>query len=178
MLLDVKNPSGVAPVTLADYTKYGLIVPCLQQTDTAGVVNELSQVLQREGSVPDLLPFYHTALNQELLSSSALDCGLAIPHGRLSSVRRLQFAFGRLPQRGNWGPGKSWPVDLVFLLAVPATDAASYLHLLAGIARLGQQPDVLAELRAAQTPEAILEVLGRLPTRREAPRPSSRSLSS
>jgi mannitol/fructose-specific phosphotransferase system IIA component (Ntr-type) len=50
-------------------------------------------------------------------------------------------------------------VQLVFLLAVPATDAAGYLHLLASLARLGQQPEQLAQLRVAENAEAILAVL-------------------
>jgi mannitol/fructose-specific phosphotransferase system IIA component (Ntr-type) len=50
--------------------------------------------------------------------------------------------------------------QLIFLIAVPATDAAGYLQLLASLARLGQQPEVLAQLRATENPEAILAVLG------------------
>jgi mannitol/fructose-specific phosphotransferase system IIA component (Ntr-type) len=50
-------------------------------------------------------------------------------------------------------------VQLVFLIAVPATDAAGYLHLLASLSRLGQQPEQLAQLRAAENAEAILAVL-------------------
>jgi mannitol/fructose-specific phosphotransferase system IIA component (Ntr-type) len=155
-----------APVSLADYTQSGLILPQLRERDTAGVISELSQVLQRGGCVPDMLPFYHAALNQELLSSSALRCGLALPHARLSGVKRLQFALGRTPEPIVWGAGSAWPVQLVFLLAVPATDAAGYLHLLACLARLGQQPELLAELRAAESAEAILAVLERIRMRR------------
>jgi mannitol/fructose-specific phosphotransferase system IIA component (Ntr-type) len=148
-----------APVSLADYTQPTLIVPRLREGDTAGVISELSQVLQRQGCVPDVLPFYQAALNQELLSTSALACGLAFPHARLSGVKRLQFAFGRTPEPIVWGAKSSWPVQLVFLLAVPATDAAGYLHLLASLARLGQQPDYLAQLRGAENAETILTVL-------------------
>jgi mannitol/fructose-specific phosphotransferase system IIA component (Ntr-type) len=50
-------------------------------------------------------------------------------------------------------------VQLVFLLAVPATDAAGYLHLLASLARLGRQPEILAQLREADHAEAILASL-------------------
>jgi len=151
-----------APVSLADYTRPAMIVPCLREGDTAGIVSELSQVLHREGAVPDVLPFYQAALNQELLTSSALDCGLAFPHARLSGVKRLQFALGRTLGPIAWGAKSSWPVQLIFLLAVPATDAAGYLQLLASLARLGQQPEVLAQLRAAENAEAILTVLGNI----------------
>ena len=149
-----------APVSLADYTRPALIVPRLREGDAAGIISELSQALQREGCVPDVLQFYQAALNQELLANSALDCGLAFPHARLSGIKRLQFAFGRTPEPIVWGAKSSWRVQLIFLLAVPATDAAGYLNLLASLARLGQQPGVLAQLCAADNAEAVLAVLG------------------
>jgi mannitol/fructose-specific phosphotransferase system IIA component (Ntr-type) len=148
-----------APATLADYTQPGLILPQLRERDTAGIISELSQALQREGYVPDLLPFYHAALNQELLANSALERGLAFPHARLAGVKRLQFAFGRAPTPVIWGAKGPWPVQFIFLLAVPATDAAGYLHLLASLARLGQQPKLLDQLREAGTADACLAAL-------------------
>jgi mannitol/fructose-specific phosphotransferase system IIA component (Ntr-type) len=149
----------VGQLTLAHYTSPRLIVPRLRQHDAAGIIGELSQVLQREGFVSDVLPFYHTALNHELMTNSAHSSGIALPHGRLSGVKQLQFAFGRAPQPVVWGPKNSWPVQMVFLMAVPATDAASYLHLLASLARLGEQPERLAALRAAEDAEAVIALL-------------------
>jgi PTS system fructose-specific IIC component len=148
-----------APASLADYTRPALIVPRLHERDTAGIISELSQALQREGVVPDVLPFYQAALNQELLANSALESGLAFPHARLSGVKHLQFAFGCAPESVTWGGRSSWPVRLVFLLAVPATDAAGYLHLLASLARLGRQPGILAQIREAGNAETILALL-------------------
>ena len=147
-----------ASITLADYTCSGLIVPRLRERDTAGVISELSHLLQREGSIPDVLHFYQAALNQELLANSALESGLAIPHARLSGTKQLQFAFGRIPEPIVWGARSPWHVQLVFLLAVPATDAATYLHLLASLARLGQQSELLVHLKQAEDAEAILGV--------------------
>jgi mannitol/fructose-specific phosphotransferase system IIA component (Ntr-type) len=167
MPFDVTINNVVVPVTLADYTRPALIVPRLQERDTPGIISELSQVLQRQGCVTDMLPFYHTALNQELLSNSALECGLAFPHARMKGIKQLQFAFGRVAEPINWGAKGSWRVQLVFLLAVPATDAASYLHLLASLARLGRQPTLLDELRSAEQAESILAVLERIRLRRE-----------
>lgn len=48
-------------LTLADFTRRQLIVPRLRENDTAGIISELSQVLQTQNSVPDVLPFYHAA---------------------------------------------------------------------------------------------------------------------
>jgi mannitol/fructose-specific phosphotransferase system IIA component (Ntr-type) len=109
-----------------------------------------------------VLPLYHTALNQELLANSAQECGIAFPHARLGTVKQLQFALGRAHEPVIWGAKGSWRVEFVFLLAVPATDAACYLHLLASLARLGQQPELLAELRAAENADGILAVLDKI----------------
>ena len=157
--------SLVANSSLTSYTRASLIIPELRERDTAGIIGELSMALQHAGYVPDMLPFYHAALNQELLSNSAQDCGIAFPHGRLSGVKELQFAFGRTPTPVEWAVRGSGPVQLIFLLAVPATDAARYLNLLASIARLSQRPDCLAQLRSAQTRPEILRVLDEIRTR-------------
>jgi mannitol/fructose-specific phosphotransferase system IIA component (Ntr-type) len=158
-------PNAATQFTLANFTSPQLVVPRLRQCDTAGIISELSQVLQRHNIVPDVLPFYHAALNQELLVNSALGCGLAFPHARSSGIKQLHFAFGRAPQPVTWGAKGSWPVQFIFLLAVPATDAAQYLHLLAGLARLGQQTELLGELRGSETVPAVLGVLERIKLR-------------
>jgi mannitol/fructose-specific phosphotransferase system IIA component (Ntr-type) len=156
--LEVTSPL-VAQATLADYTAPGLIVPRLGASDTPGIIAELSHALQRGGFVPDVLPLYHTALNQEILSSSALECGIAFPHARLSGVKRLCFALGCTDRPIIWGPKNALSARVIFLLAVPATDAAPYLHLLATIARLGQQPEKVYRLHQSGSAEAALGVL-------------------
>lgn len=156
--LSLTSPT-VAARTLADYTRPGLLVPQLREHDTAGIIGELSQALQREGCIPDLLPFYHAALNQELLANSVVECGLAFPHARLNGVKHLRFALGRAPREVLWAAKGCWPVEFVFLLAVPATDAASYLHLLASLARLGQEPQLLSRLRRTESAAGMLAVL-------------------
>ncbi len=152
-------------VALADYTRPELIVPRLREHDAAGIIGELSQVLQRHGDVPDVLPFYQAALNQELLSGSALDCGIAFPHGRLTGIKRPQFALGRTSEPVVWGASNAGRVQLIFLMAVPATDATSYLQVLSSLARLGQNREWLAELLVASGTDAMLTVLERIKLR-------------
>ncbi len=154
-----------AQVSLSGFTSGEMVVPVLREHDTAGIIGELSRVLHVRGCVGDVLPLYHSALNRELLSSSAVESGLAFPHARLSEVKQLQFALGRTSAPVSWCGKHSWPVRLVFLLAVPATDAAGYLHLLASLARLGQQPDAVNDLLRADTAEGMMAVLRRFKVR-------------
>ncbi len=164
MLPDVATPIG-ALASLADYTRPELIVPQLRERDTAGIISELSQALQRQGCVPDVLTFYQAALNQELLTCSASECGIAFPHARMSGVKQPQLAFGRTAEPILWGANGLWRARFIFLAAVPATDAAGYLQLLASLAKLGQHSAMLASLRSAPDANAIFAVLGRMKLR-------------
>ena len=144
--------------SLADYTSPALIVPEVRERDAAGVVKELSQTLHQQGCVPDFLAFYHAAMNHEFLVNSATESGIAFPHARLHGVVQSSFAFGRSQEPFIWTGRPSPPVQFVFLLAVPATDAAGFLQLLSALARLGRENHLLNQLRSQESPEAIFEL--------------------
>ena len=55
MLLNSTTASPAIAMTLADFTSPSLIIPHLRGQDAASVIQELSQALQREKRVPDLL---------------------------------------------------------------------------------------------------------------------------
>lgn len=156
--MTTSNQPG-ATASLADFTEPALIVPELKGQDPAAVIQELSQALQRAARVPDLLPFYHAVLNREFLISTALEYGLALPHARLSSLKELCFAIGRSSSPIQWGAKTAPPVRLVFLLAVPSTEAAEYLLLMGGLSRLGQETTVLESLLRAKDAGEMLDLL-------------------
>lgn len=143
-------------MTLADFTRAGLIIPHLAGRDATSVIHELSLALQREGVVPDWLPFYNEALNREFLLSTDVEAGMAFPHARLPGLRELAFAFGRSDTPFTWGPGITYPVRMVFLLAVPPDDADDYLPLVSSLARLSANIPVLDAICSAVDPEGIL----------------------
>ncbi len=159
MILPNETIGAESGLSLAHYTRPALIVSQLRERETAGVIKELSQLLHREGCVPELLPFYNEALNREFLVNTAMENGLAFPHARLSGVAQMAFALGRSRHPLVWGSKGSRPVNFVFLVAVPATDAASYLQLLSGLGRLAACQQWLRELREADTPQEICRVL-------------------
>lgn len=151
---------------LTDFTQEALTVPQLQARDVPGIIGELSQALQREACVSDALPFYHAVLNREFLVSTAMDCGLAFPHARLNGLKQLWFALGRTAEPVIWGVKGGLPVRLIFLMAVPATDATTYLHLLSALSRLGKEHQFLDQLCAAQDAGAMFAVLKQVKLRK------------
>ncbi len=162
-------------ITLADFTSPGLIVPHLRGADAAGVIQELSQAMQREKRVPDLLPFYHAALNRELMMGSDWEAGMAFPHARLPALKELSFALGRSDEPLGWSAKGVRSVRLVFLIAVPATDSTQYLSLISGLARLAKEGRLVEQLHAARDDIHILEVLKQIRLR-SSPESTAKSI--
>ena len=152
-------------MTLADFTSPGLIVPHLRGLDAASVIQELSQAMQREKRVPDLLPFYEAALNSEFLVSNEMASGMAFPHARLPGLKELAFALGRSDEPLRWGAKAIRTVRLVFLLAVPATDSTQYLPVIAGLARLSSNGALVEKLQAATDNIGIFELIRQIELR-------------
>lgn len=146
-------------MTLADFTNSSLIIPHLHGEDAASAIKELSQALQTENRVGDVLPFYQAALNREFMVGTDMEAGMAFPHARVSGLKDVSFALGRSDEPLRWGNNAASSVRLVFLIAVPATDAAQYLLLISGLARLSKDSRLVARLHAAQDTFQILEVL-------------------
>jgi mannitol/fructose-specific phosphotransferase system IIA component (Ntr-type) len=156
-------------MTLADFTSPGLVVPHLRGADAASVIQELSQALQREKRIPDLLPFYHAALNREFMVSTDMEAGMAFPHARMPGLQAVSFSLGRSDEPLHWGTRTATGVRLVFLLAVPATDSTQYLLLISGLARLAKDHRLVEQLHAARDSFQIIEVLKQVELRSTAP---------
>jgi nitrogen PTS system EIIA component len=150
--------SSIIPMTLADFTSPGLIIPHLLGHNVAAVLEELSQALAQEDCVVDRLTFYSAALNREILGSTDMQSGMAFPHARLPELKRLCFAFGRSEAPLAWAAYSPKHVRAVFLFAIPETAWAEYLLLVSGLARLGKEFGLVEKLQTARETTQILEV--------------------
>jgi len=156
-----------AALTLADFTSPGLIVPKLRNRDLETVIQELSQMMEREGRVPDLLSFFRAALERESVATTDMEAGIAFPHARLSGLNTVSFALGRSNEPLNWG-ASARAVRLVFLIAVPATDVTQYLPLISGLAHLAKDSGLMERLYAAPDAGGMFEALGQIRLRTNA----------
>jgi mannitol/fructose-specific phosphotransferase system IIA component (Ntr-type) len=155
-------------MTLADFTAPDLIVPRLRGEESASAIKELTEALHSGNRVPDSLPFYQAAMNREFMAGTEREAGMAFPHARIAGLKEVSFALGRSPGPLRWGHPAVGCVHLVFLLAVPATDAAQYLLVISGLARLSRDDGLVARLNGATDAHQMHEVLRRVALSRQA----------
>lgn len=155
--------------TLADFTNVHLIIPELRSRDCAGIAAELCSELHREACVGELLPFYHAIITREAACSTATPPGWALPHARLTGLKRLCFAVGRTLEPISWFGQKRQRVRLVFLFAVPESESAEFQNVIASLARASQDSAFCEAMLASESPDQILSLLSQRKLRQPKP---------
>ncbi len=102
---------------------------------------------------------FEVLLERERLGTTGVGNGIAIPHGKLASLKRLHALFARLEQPIDFDSIDEQPVDLICLLLAPQTAGADHLKALAQVSRLLRDRGICEKLRGASTPEAIYALL-------------------
>jgi PTS system nitrogen regulatory IIA component len=98
-------------------------------------------------------------LKREELGSTGIGRGVAIPHARLPGVQRPFGLFAKLKQGIEFDAIDGQPVDVVFVLLLPAAAETEALGALALVARILRSPENLARLRAAKDPSELFSAM-------------------
>ena len=88
-------------------------------------------------------------LKREELGSTGTGGGVAIPHARLDGMSKPFGMLARLAKAIDFESIDSQPVDIVFLLLLPAKSQGEQLNALACAARALRNPDVIGDLHRA-----------------------------
>lgn len=131
----------------------------VQSSSKKRLLEVISEELARHSDEFSKREIFESLCARERMGSTGLGKGVAIPHGRVKGSRHVQASFIRLKKPVPFDAVDGEPVDLLFCLAVPEDCGEDHLRLLAQVAQLFSDPDVLRELRAAETPLRMLQLL-------------------
>jgi len=92
---------------------------------------------------------------RESLGSTGLGGGVAIPHARLAELKAPYGIVAQLRKAIEFEAIDGQPVDIVFLLLLPAERAGEQLNALASVARRLREPQTLLRLRKAGTADEL-----------------------
>lgn len=124
--------------------------------DKREVIRGLASVVGSAGRATDEGQLVEDAFAREDTSATGLPGGIAIPHCRTAGVDEPTIAFARMAPPVDFG-AKDGPSDLVFLITAPAGGDATHLQLLTKLARALVKPAFTDALRAAETPEEVVD---------------------
>ncbi|MHA7140011.1 MULTISPECIES: fructose-specific PTS transporter subunit EIIC [unclassified Arthrobacter] len=127
-------------------------------SDRQQVIRRLADQVAATGRATGADGLYADALAREEKTATGIPGGIAIPHCRSTSVTEPTLAMARLNPAVDFG-AKDGPADLVFFIAAPDGADQEHLQLLSKLARSLIKKDFTAALRAAATPQDIVDLV-------------------
>ena len=103
---------------------------------------------------------FTSLFERERLGSTALGCGIAIPHGRIKGMREARGAFYRLKTPLEFDAPDNQPVSLCFILLVPKDANEQHLQILGELAQLFGDESMRAKMLQVGTPAELTALLG------------------
>lgn len=134
------------------------VVPNLRVTSKKQALQELAR---RAADITGLheRAVFDVLLERERLGTTGVGSGIAIPHGKLSTLSRLYGLFARLEKPIDFDSIDEQPVDLIFLLLAPESAGADHLKALARVSRLLRDKITCEKLRGTATAEGLYALL-------------------
>src|SRR4029450_3327723 len=121
---------------IEDILAQDLVLPDLAGRSKTDVLIELATAVARQHPELDRERLLQALEDRERLNSTALGDGVAIPHGKLSGIKRVFAAFARSKQGVDFHSLDGEPTHLFFLLVAPEDSGGGHLKALARISRL------------------------------------------
>jgi nitrogen PTS system EIIA component len=142
-----------------DFLQPAAIIADLVATTKAAALAELSSHMAALEPSLDAEQLRRVLEERELLASTAIGDGIAIPHGKLDAIGHLSGVLGRSRPGLEFDSIDGRPTHLVFMLVAPVSSTGVHLKALARLSRLFRDADFRARLLAAPTREAMYQVI-------------------
>lgn len=143
---------------IADFLAQADVLTSLRGVDKGQLIGELA----RRGAAAtgiDAASIANALQARERLGSTGLGKGFALPHARVAGLTRFFGAFVRLARAIDFQAIDDQPVDLVFLLLIPADAGSQHVAALAAISRRLRDAEVLKQIRKAADAAALYQLL-------------------
>lgn len=123
------------------------------------VIDELIDMLFSAKAINSKEDFKKAILNRENQSSTGLEEGIAIPHGKSSSVITPTIAFGRSTSGIDYGSLDGEPSKLFFMIAAPESANDSHIETLSKLSTLLLDDNIREDLLNATSKDEVLDIL-------------------
>jgi nitrogen PTS system EIIA component len=144
---------------VVDFLRPELIVDRLAARTKAEILAEMSNRLAAAQPGVDATELRRVLEERELLASTAIGDGIAIPHGKLDKMEQLVGVLGRAAEGVDFDSVDGKPTYLVFMLVAPASSTGVHLKALARLSRLFRDEGFRQRLLDAPDAAAMYRII-------------------
>lgn len=124
-----------------------------------GVLELLADLIADDCPDQTQVEIFDSLCARERLGSTGLGHGVAIPHGRLKGSKQTLGAFIQLNEGVDYDAVDQQPVDLLFALLVPEVSTDEHLQVLAKLAEMFSNVELVNQLRQGGSTMTLYDLL-------------------
>lgn len=146
------------PMKISDILKLDAIIADLKAQNKSEIIKELSQAVAPVAGA-EAQDVAGVLMERENLGSTGIGGGIAIPHGKLDTVKSIALGFGRSIKGIDFDSLDNRPVYLFFLLLTPEHSTGGHLKVLAHISKRLKMDQFKERLLSADSIEQIHQII-------------------
>ncbi len=143
---------------ISRFSAEALMVPDLVAGSAADAIEILAGKMESEGFISRADKLITSALERELMLSTAMENGLAFPHVRGVEGGSLTLACGVSKEPFTWDADGT-QTNIVFLITIPTAVSAFYMRLIARLTAAFIKAENRQALLESETPSALWKAL-------------------
>ena len=143
---------------IEDLLSPDLMIMDLKATTQEETIKEMANLEVKQGVVNNEEEFIKSIWAREKESTTGIGEGIAMPHARNKYINRAAVLFAKSPKGIDYKALDGQPVHLFFMITAPAGADNTHLQALAKLSSLLINPDVVNALKAATTPEEVIDI--------------------
>ena len=144
---------------LANYLDERRVLVGLKAKSKDDALRALARLFARGHEGIDSDRAYEVIREREEIAATGIGNGLALPHGKISGIKKPVYSLALFPEGVDWGAADRKPVRILAAVLAPDGSAADPVKLLARLARPFRDADFRSRLGAARSVSAALKVL-------------------
>lgn len=148
-------------MNITDFLDKGAISTDIKSQDKEGAISELVGLLAASGSIKtgEKSEIMKRLKEREMLGSTGIGKGVAIPHAKCPKLKKMTAAFGLSKSGIDFKSLDGECTQIFFLLLAPGDTPGPHLKALAKISRLLDDKFVRDRLRMAKNNQDVLKIL-------------------
>ena len=153
---------------IEDLLSPDLMIMDLKATTQEEAIKEMANLEVKQGVVNNEEEFIKSIWAREKESTTGIGEGIAMPHARNKYINRAAVLFAKSSKGIDYKALDGQPVHLFFMITAPAGADNTHLQALAKLSSLLINPDVVNALKAATTPEEVIDIFKKAEAEKDA----------
>jgi PTS system fructose-specific IIA component len=132
----------------------------LKATSQRAAIEEMVHRMYENGYLDSETGFVEDVIKREGFTTTGIGNNIAIPHGKSDTVKAPTIVFAKTDHLLEWHALDGQPVNIIFLMAVPESDAGDqHLRILAKLSSKLMNDDFVAAIKKADNVKDIVQLL-------------------